>query len=143
MTKPANKKTLGRLRDVLGSAHGGDQDLFCVPDLRGRFLRGVDHPDPAKARDPGSYVRSAPRSDKIEQGNPGNAVGSVQADVVGQHKHTVQLLGFGGGSNAKHRYFDENELNADVGLRPETDLGSPTGLDSHPDNLLVNFFIKL
>lgn len=72
------------LFDVIGTAWGGNSSLqtFRIPDLRGRFLRGVDgtaNEDPNKGN-----------SDRIAMypgGNTGNNVGSYQSDAIQQHRH--------------------------------------------------------
>ncbi len=55
---------------------------FNLPDLRGRFLRGVDQ---QSGNDPDAELR-------IESnvgGNFGNMVGSIQEDIYGTHNHSI------------------------------------------------------
>lgn len=59
---------------------------FNLPDLRGRFLRGVDG---GAGVDPDAASRVANRPN----GNIGNRVGSLQADAVGSHGHGVNISG--------------------------------------------------
>jgi len=74
------------LFDVIGTAWGGNSSLqtFRIPDLRGRFLRGVDgtaNEDPNKGN-----------SDRIAMypgGNTGNNVGSYQPDAFQGHWHKI------------------------------------------------------
>lgn len=70
------------LANVLGGSHGGDgvTDFF-VPDMRGRFVRGVDG---GVGRDPDALTRSEPQ---VGSGNTGDLVGSIQGDALGQHVH--------------------------------------------------------
>ena len=57
---------------------------FNVPDLRGRFLRGVDG---NAGRDPDAVNRLASKSG----GNAGNAVGSSQTDAFQGHGHLLLI----------------------------------------------------
>jgi microcystin-dependent protein len=59
---------------------------FNVPDLRGRFLRGVDG---TAGLDPQSATRTASRPG----GNAGNQVGSAQNDAFAQHRHGFNSSG--------------------------------------------------
>jgi microcystin-dependent protein len=68
-----SRTTYKALFDVLGTAHGqgNGSTTFNLPDLRGRFLRGVDN---GVGRDPDRGLRVAANTG----GNAGDAVGSVQ-----------------------------------------------------------------
>jgi microcystin-dependent protein len=55
---------------------------FNIPDLQGRFLRGVDH---ASGRDPDALSRTAAQPG----GNTGDFVGSVQSSAFMSHTHDV------------------------------------------------------
>lgn len=68
------------LYGVIGSSFGGDQQEFFLPDLRGRFIRGVDG---SSARDPDSNTRTS----SGKNGNEGNKVGSIQTDAFQGHEH--------------------------------------------------------
>jgi microcystin-dependent protein len=70
------------LFNAIGSSWGGDGvNSFNLPDLRGRFLRGVDG---NTNRDKG------PRSACQPGGHAGlNEVGSVEDDSFGAHSHNV------------------------------------------------------
>lgn len=86
------------LSSRIGSAHGngstaasgstsdagcpGATGCFNVPDLRGRFLRGVDG---GVGRDPDRATRSAAATG----GNSGDNVGSVQSDAYQGHWHVL------------------------------------------------------
>jgi microcystin-dependent protein len=69
------------LFDAIGSSWGGDGvNKFNVPDLEGRFLRGVSG---SSGRDPEATDRLAAKPG----GHIGNQVGSVQEDTLQKHKH--------------------------------------------------------
>jgi microcystin-dependent protein len=70
-----------QLYAVLGKAWGGNTNNFNLPDLRGRFLRGVDD---ASGNDPNASSRTAINSG----GNEGDKVGSVQEEGFKSHNHT-------------------------------------------------------
>ncbi|MBO9880833.1 phage tail protein [Xanthomonas sp. D-109] len=74
-------KDYALLYAVIGTAFGGDGNgHFNLPDLRGRFVRGVDG---GSGRDPSLDKRQPAASG----GNTGNQVGSVQADAYQGHEH--------------------------------------------------------
>lgn len=85
--KEANGESLPKsnypsLFNVIGAAHGGNTTNFNLPDYRGRFLRGVDG---GAGRDPDRAARVASNSG----GASGDSVGSVQNDMLGQHRHSL------------------------------------------------------
>lgn len=117
-----SRTTYAALYAVVGDAfgNGNGSTTFHLPDLRGRFIRGVDG---ATARDPNAGTRTAMNSG----GNTGDAVGSVQDDATakngltnstsstsgttssaGNHQHATDSQGahthdvgtIGGGANA-------------------------------------------
>jgi microcystin-dependent protein len=72
------------LHGVIGTAFGGDASNFCLPDLRGRFIRGVSGTfDNGEVRDPDISSRTA----SAAGGNAGNLVGSLQTDAFQGHEH--------------------------------------------------------
>lgn len=106
-----SRSTYADLFAVIGAGFGqGDgSTTFNLPDLRGRFLRGVDH---GQGRDPDRASRTA----MATGGNTGDNVGSVQSDAsarpnsafstnteaahshgsAGGHAHRTPLLGNSG-----------------------------------------------
>jgi microcystin-dependent protein len=119
-----------KLYAVIGNATGSaDTANFNVPDLRGRFLRGVDG---NAGRDPDSGTRTAMNP----LGNPGNQVGSVQADAFKSHTHTNNLLG--GWST---RYVNYNGSGGSYGFQ-ETASSATGGSETRPINAYVNYIIK-
>jgi hypothetical protein len=77
------------LRAALVTAWGGNGTQFNVPDLAGRFLRGVD---PTGARDPDAGSRLASATGGNTGATP-SRVGSVQLDQFRSHTHTAVLPG--------------------------------------------------
>jgi rhizosphere induced protein len=67
---------------AIGASWGAiDQQHFSLPDLRGRFLRGVDQ---GSNRDPGDRSASGPAGNTT-------GLGSVQEDQTGPHKHGLSI----------------------------------------------------
>lgn len=77
-----SRTTFSVLFSTVSTAFGiGDgATTFNIPDLRGRFLRGVDG---AAGNDPDAGSRTA-----INSGNAGDAVGSLQGNAFQTHNHT-------------------------------------------------------
>lgn len=65
---------------AIGYSHGGTGGQFRAPDIRGRFVRGVDN---GIARDPDRAARTAANVG----GNAGDNVGSVQGHAFQLHEH--------------------------------------------------------
>jgi microcystin-dependent protein len=150
--RPVRSSEFNRLFDAIGTAWGAGTDDtdaatdFNLPDLRGRFLRGVD--DGAE-RDPNANNRLRNRAG----GNLGNRVGSVQNDALSSHRHRVALSGntsiSGLHSHAIHRsdgrvirWGDGGGNSADridaadsVGTDPHTLVAASAGAHSHAVNL--------
>lgn len=135
------------LFDAIGTAHGGDGNNFNLPDLRGRFLRGVDG---MAGRDPNAATRAAANTG----GNSGNAVGTVQGGSVGAHTHPIDMQtsdqsmamrgpgadyvgGFAGGGI----FTGERWQLRTLGIRGIT--GPSEGGETRPVNVAVNFIIKI
>lgn len=85
---------------VIGYTQGRVDDLFKLPDMRGRFLRGVDH---GAGIDPDSASRHA----NYAGANSGGLVGSNQYDALQDHTH-------------------ELTIGRDFGDEPGSDIGVPT-----------------
>jgi hypothetical protein len=133
-----SRTTYAALYAVLLSAHGnGDGlDTFHIPDLRGRFVRGVDG---AANRDPDKGSRIAANSG----GNAGNNVGSVQDDSVESHGHTTPIgnVGvFGNGSSGSRGAYG----GAGSGIRDLTSTNSSgkVSTETRVKNVNLNHIIK-
>jgi hypothetical protein len=124
---------------VLGSTHGqGDgSTTFHIPDLRGRFVRGVDG---AANRDPDKATRTAANTG----GNTGNNVGSVQDDAVESHGHTSSIgyVGtFGSASSGSRGSY----AGTSSGARDLTSTNSSgkVSTESRGKNVNLNHIIKI
>jgi microcystin-dependent protein len=132
--------SFSKLNDNLGGAWGTDGTNINLPDLRGRFPRGVDG---TAGKDPDKASRTAANTG----GNTGNAVGSVQDDAMQGHNHNVPYSSITGGGS----YMGRAETNptADRNMTataPITDgvNGTPrTSSESRPKNANVYFVIRV
>jgi microcystin-dependent protein len=134
---------------VIGLAHGGSDGRFNLPDLRGRFVRGVNSDalidptaEPPQPRDPGKSARTASQSG----GNTGNRVGSVQRDAFQGHEHKyVAVMEMGTAEPGPEPAYAPNPVaqvtTDDV---PDTqDDGKPrTAQETRPINIYLNYIIR-
>lgn len=135
---------------VIGNAWGNGDGVntFNIPDLRGRFLRGVDA---GTTRDPDAASRTATNAG----GNTGDNVGTLQGEALKAHNHTINDPG-----------HNHTSVNSDIvrntggygtglgtgGLGPNTitmnsnttgiTVNNSTGTETRPKNASVNFIIK-
>lgn len=148
-----SRTTYADLFTAIGEAFGqGDNSTtFNVPDLRGRFLRGVDG---SAGRDPDKASRTAMNTG----GNTGDAVGSVQGHAFQTHVHSVsdpghthvQTYGSTGGgtiyTSASTLGSPANSASATASSTTGVTVGSPstgtTSTETRPINAGVNFIIK-
>lgn len=128
---------------VVGAAWGDGGDgvgpLFSLPDLRGRFLRGIDG---GTGRDPG------PRSASSPGANTGIGVGTVQDDSMASHSHGQQLEGngnppspfvaSGGSGTTRAGRFTSGA----PGTAPQLMTDATGGPENRPENAAVVFVIK-
>lgn len=78
--------TYAELFAVIGTAYGAtDGTHFNVPDLRGKFVRGVDN---GAGNDPDAATRTASNPG----GNAGDNLGSMQSHACKQHSHESGTL---------------------------------------------------
>jgi microcystin-dependent protein len=120
---------------AIGESYGGSGAGFAVPTYKGLFLRGVDATDPLN-RDPDAASRTAPRPDLANQGNNGDAAGSLQMDQFESHAHNYQYYN----SYIKSSHTAGHEcLSGQAGA---TSQNTGTGSDTRPLNQYVNFIIK-
>lgn len=118
------------LFSAIGTAWGsGGAGSFNVPDLRGRFLRGVDA---GAGRDLDMDKRIACNPGGFDKGK----VGSVQNDEIKSHSHQ-NGIGWGGGPN-------NGGLGRADGNSPANMWGTNLtgGSETRPKNAYVNYIIK-
>lgn len=117
---------------------GGDnQTDFNLPDLRGRFLRGVTG---ATSRDPESDARVADQAG----GNAGNTVGSVQLDQFGSHTHLYNDYRPHGTQGVEVDAYDKGgEDDSIYRLDDSRRSQSAGGAETRPKNAYVHYLIKL
>jgi len=119
------------LFDVIGVAFGApDPDTFNLPDLRGRFIRGVDH---GTGRDPDAALRKF----SYKGGNTGNKVGSVQDDELKKHKH--QWRGYRACGSGDRVVRSKDPIGSDDIQDACFETG---GNETRPKNVYVNWIIK-
>lgn len=115
---------------VIGTAYGAaDGTHFNVPDLRGRFIRGVDG---GSGNDPDASSRTATNPG----GNVGNNVGSLQSDAFQTHTHGVPFNISAGASNV-----GGGQPPNDTGQTGAPSSGSFSS-ETRPKNVYVNYIIK-
>ena len=138
---PVSRTTYAGLFSVLGSAYGnGDgSSTFHLPDLRGRFMRGVDGP---AGNDPDNATRTASNVG----GNTGNNVGSMQTDKLSSHSHTLSVSGGGGNTTPSTTTAISGDAtvwtNSVASINNTVSINSFGGNETRPKNVNVNFIIK-
>lgn len=114
---------------ICGTAFGTSSSTnFRVPDLRGRFVRGVSD---ISGVDPDAASRTAMNTG----GATGNSVGSVQADQFKSHAHDVIPTTGAGAIDSPAEDF-----NGGAGTAFSTELEG--GNETRPVNAYLNFIIK-
>lgn len=131
---PVSRTDFAGLFGAIGTTWGtADSQHFNVPDLRGRFLRGLST---TSANDPDCVSRAV--------SNPGGvtgcAVGTLQGDQFASHIHSTSLYQAGTTSGANMLdVFASTSQNG--GLVPFTSAPSG-GTETRPKNAAVIFIIK-
>ncbi len=136
-----------RLFSVIGTAFGSsDAASFNLPDLRGRFIRGVDG---TAGVDPDKTSRTALKTG----GNTGNNIGSAEADAMQGHKHNAPTLigrdGYSYAGDGPHWSVHQgNNLGPYTpscsGITTDETYGTArASSETRPVNVYVNFIIKL
>ena len=140
--------SFAKLNENLGGAWGTSGGNLNIPDLRGKFPRGVDG---GAANDPDAAGRTNPNAG----GNTGDAVGSVQDDAFQGHGHDwrgtkVGSLGGGGsqwllrGNVADTNYADGSGTQ-DIIQSPSDQAHGTVKLstETRPTNANVYFVIRV
>ena len=125
---------------------GTDAATMRLPDLRGQFLRGVDH---GAGVDPDASSRTA----KYAGGNTADNVGSYQDDAFQDHRHNLTLNGYeqaygqgaGGWSAEPHvHYSGMNKPSDDGGYTASTVGGTATvSAETRPKNIYVDYILGI
>lgn len=136
------------LYSAIGTSFGNGDGLttFTLPDMRGKFARGVDG---SAGNDPDASTRIA----QSLGGNAGNLVGSIQTDAYGSHTHSdaghshqeqVVLSGAGGpGFHVQRTSPNSGSTPAeDFTLTDYANIQASGGSETRPKNLYLNFIIK-
>ncbi|QSE97877.1 tail fiber protein [Fulvivirga lutea] len=144
-----SRTTFADLFAAIGTSWGnGDgSTTFNLPDLRGRFVRGVNA---GTGNDPNAGSRTA-----LNGGNTGDNVGSYQTDATslpnsafttnttGAHSHSIQVFTGGGGTGIN---FDNDAggLTSSTGTAGDHSHTIAGGGDAEtrPTNAYVQFIIK-
>jgi microcystin-dependent protein len=133
------------LYNAIGTAWGGTVDVsFNVPDLRGKFIRGVDG---GAGYDPDRTSRTAINSG----GNTGNSIGSYQGDAFQGHFHYNRYNNgttAAGGDPSRVIVSTTNGTTGNSGTvvsgaRSDGTNGTPRiKSETRPKNVYVNYIIK-
>jgi microcystin-dependent protein len=133
-----SRSTYSVLYAVIGTNYGdGDgSTTYHLPDMRGRFLRGVDG---SAGRDPDKDNRTPSQAG----GNGGNNIGSVQGHEVQGHTHTYLDMN----PNSKVEVdnpdtFGGTEFPYDTETNATRTTNSTGGNETRPVNIYVNYIIR-
>lgn len=125
-----SRTTYAALFAIVGTSfgQGNGTTTFHLPDLRGRFVRGLDG---GAGVDPDAASRTAMNTG----GATGNNIGSVQSDAFEAHTHTFEsTTGVGIIDNP-----DENDNGASGNVVTTSSTG---GNETRPVNAYLNFIVK-
>jgi microcystin-dependent protein len=123
---------------------GAGPSAFRIPDLRGRFLRGVDLTSDVDRRDPDRDKRTP----SYPGGNAGNQVGSVQPDEFVQHSHSLvgaaRAVGAGDATVGQWLRFHGSKIAEEntPDMVNETAVLLAGGSETRPKNVSVNWIIR-
>jgi microcystin-dependent protein len=128
-----SRSTYADLYTAIGVAFGSGNGstTFNMPDLRGRFLRGVDS---GATRDPDRASRTAMASG----GNAGDNVGSVQDDELKAHVHSQTA--YWETNSGGNGYVASNASGSNANTI--SNIASTGGNETRPKNANVNYIIK-
>lgn len=133
-------KEYPELFEAIGTFFGGDGNPnFNLPDLRGRFVRGVDH----------GVGRDSDAKDRKESnpgGTTGDKVGSVQDDAFQGHGHETNAINGSADKSTAMRGLTWNivkRIRANVGsaITDEDCDGARISKETRPKNIYVNWII--
>ncbi|MCP4133681.1 MAG: tail fiber protein [bacterium] len=128
-----SRSTFSELYSAIGSAWGtADASSFNLPNLTGRFLRGVDS---SASTDPNAGTRY----NLYTGGNTGATVGTYQVDELESHSHNLRLTG--DGTLATGYQNGVGTDSSGLGWYPDR-IADTGGSETRPVNAAVNFIIK-
>jgi microcystin-dependent protein len=129
--------SFAKLNENLGGAWGTSGGNLNIPDLRGKFPRGVDG---GAANDPDAAGRTA----NATGGNTGDAVGSTQSHANESHTHTIPMV------NTAYSLNIASVVNNLGGTTTNTPLINVSGVvnntggsEARPKNANVYFVIRV
>lgn len=129
-----DKTVYADLFAVISGNFGTTSNYFNLPDLRGKFARGLDS---SAGNDPNRASRTA----QATGGNTGDNVGSIQASQFESHTHQYIWSQSGAGGNTYNPDFLAGIFANQGGGQTKT-LSSTGGNETRPINVYVNYIIK-
>ncbi len=134
---PVKRNEYPELFNTIGVSFGaGDsKTTFHLPDMRGRFLRGVDQ---GKGVDPDAASRLA----AAPGGNTGDAVGSVQEDAYQKHGHPLEKTVYKHYRSFKGESGKQHTLIHNQGQEWIKNTQAVGGQETRPRNIYVHWIIK-
>ncbi|MCC6234815.1 MAG: tail fiber protein [Verrucomicrobiales bacterium] len=129
---------------VLGSSWGRATAVgrIRLPDLRGRFVRGVNAGAPGEDHDPEAASRRA----SAPGGDEGDRPGSYQEDAVGPHRHPLMGAGdaIGAGPAGEWVRFFGTKVPDDAApvVRNLAAIEPGEGVETRPRNVAVHWLIR-
>jgi microcystin-dependent protein len=128
------------LFSAIAVAHGGGDGVntFNLPDLRGRFVRGVDG---NAGHDPDNASRLAPQAgNSAGTGNAGDVVGSVQDGAFASHTHGYGVFGITQSTTGNDYAISGGALQYFTTGTSQT--GAAGGSETRPVNVYMQYIIK-
>lgn len=120
---------------AIGKNFGGTGSTFNVPDVRGRFLRGVNGSKTvASGGDPDLSSRT-PNGNGLT-----NEPGSYQGSQFASHTHTEHFTG--GNNTGTTINVGQHGVNNSAGVLPGVQTEPTGGAETRPKNIYVNYIIK-
>jgi len=132
-----------RLYIAIGKKWGTNETEteFRIPDLRGRFLRGVDD---GQENDPDANDRrKLDLNGFINDEVAGDTVGSYQEDSFQSHEHSTSIYHWSTSTSGNlYPSYGNNTSNGSEVITNNIITGSRTSSETRPQNAAVNYIIK-
>jgi len=132
-----DRTTYPSLFAAIGTAWGNannNPQKFNLPDLQGRFLRGLDSRTTG-GNDPDNTTRTA----ILPGGNTGSNVGSLQGDEFKSHSHNISTQAANGGISLNN-FIPKNDASNQGTWNKNTSASG--GSETRPINAYVYYIIK-